>query len=126
MISINSIGEVLEIDVEITPPALAPESPSRACNYESLSSLKVRTHPPEVLPNLKKDVREVLDQMGNAPAVFSDEMNASNEAFLDHISKHIQNAEEFVAGSFQHSYPAWEELLKESKRQMSKKVSKWI
>jgi hypothetical protein len=66
--------------------------------------------------------------MGNAPQVFSDEMNASNEAFLDSIGEHIsiQNADKFVAGSFQDSYPEWEELLRESKRQSSKKVLKWI
>jgi hypothetical protein len=32
----------------------------------------------------------------------------------------------FVAGSFQNHLPAWEELLKESKRQTLKKVLKWV
>lgn len=64
--------------------------------------------------------------MSNPPEAYTEEMIRRNEAFLDNVGEHIQDANEFVAGSFQNSYPAWEELLAGSRRQMSKKVLQWI
>jgi hypothetical protein len=62
---------------------------------------------------------------GASEKVF-EETAADNESFLDSIKEHVQDSEAFVAGSFQNLYPAWEELLRESRRQTSRKVLKWI
>jgi hypothetical protein len=75
---------------------------------------------------MRARVREVLDQMENSPKVFSEEHIASSEAFLETIEKNILKAKEFVAGSFQNSYPVWQELLRDSTRQSSRKVLKWV
>jgi hypothetical protein len=119
-------GEVLEIDIDLDPPQRAPEMPARKCDFKSLSRLFVREHVKGSPPEMRARVREVLDQMENSPKVFSEEQIASSEAFLETIEKNILKAEEFVAGSFQNSYPAWQELLRDSTRQSSRKVLKWV
>jgi hypothetical protein len=119
-------GEVIEIDMDQDPPARPPESLGKICNYESLSRLTVREHKEVPGEDLKQGVQEVLDAMSNEPETFTAEMIASGKEFLESIEDHILNANDFTAGSFGNSYPAWQELLRESKRQSSKKVLKWI
>jgi hypothetical protein len=75
---------------------------------------------------LQAGIRDVLNQMSNPPESFDGEVSDLNEAFLQTVEDHILNSVEFTAGSFQNSYAAWEELLKNSSRQSSKKVLRWI
>jgi hypothetical protein len=64
--------------------------------------------------------------MDKNPQQFDPKQVAEDQNFLDNVEDHILDADKFVAGSFQNHLPAWEELLKESKRQTSKKVLKWV
>lgn len=109
-------GELPEIDADLDPPQ-NPPGPISECGYASLSRLGVREHVKADGEALKRGVREVLDQMEAPPEKFTSETVATDEAFLDSVGDRILNSEEFVAGSFQNSYPAWEELLRNSKRQ---------
>jgi hypothetical protein len=118
--------EIVEIDAEDDPPEDPPENQLRPCNYENLSRLEVRRSVQRPESELRTGVRTVLNAMSEPPKSFGEKMRAENEGFLDSISDHVQNAEEFVAGSFGNASAAWEELLRESKRQSSKKVLKWI
>jgi hypothetical protein len=119
-------GEVLEIDADLEPPENPPEASSKVCNYASLSRLTVRRHEKPDASALKRDVRNVLNQMSTPPEEFDESQINSDETFLRSIKDHILDLDKFVAGSFQNAYPAWEELLAESKRQSSRKVLKWI
>jgi hypothetical protein len=96
------------------------------CNYDGLSRLTVGQHAKIPEDVQKTGVRDVLDKMGRIPEVFTEEMVASGKEFLDSIGSHVLDAKKFTAGSFWNSLPAWKELLKESKRQSSKKMLKWI
>jgi hypothetical protein len=98
----------------------------KECNYCNLSQLIAMKHAQTDGESFRSGVRDVLEQMSNAPEIFSEELNKSNESFLETIEDHILNAKEFTVGVFKNSYPAWEELLRESKRQSSKKIMKWI
>jgi hypothetical protein len=118
--------EIIEIDLEVDPPQNPPESCERECNYESLSRLTVRAHTRVDHENLKEGVRGILEQMSHPPESFDQDQMSLDKAFLESINEHILNSDEFVAGSFQNCFPAWEELLRESKRQTLKKVLKWI
>lgn len=109
-------AEVLEIDPEEDPPERPPEKFNRTCDYESLSRLTVRKHPKRDEEVLRSGVRDVLAEMGSPPETFTDEQAAKDTEFLDNVREHILDSDRFVAGSFQNSFPAWEELLKESKR----------
>jgi hypothetical protein len=119
-------AEVLEIDPDEDPPERPPERFERTCNYESLSRLMVQDHPKRDKAVLTSGVRDVLAEMSNPPETFSNEQVAKDTGFLDNLQERILDSDRFVAGSFQNSFPAWEELLKDSKRQTSKKVLKWI
>jgi hypothetical protein len=46
--------------------------------------------------------------------------------WIDNIQSPIPDHENFVASSFQHFYPAWEELLKGVKRKSARTVLSWI
>jgi hypothetical protein len=119
-------GEPAEIDSELDPLQEPPGLQSEACDYATLSLLIPRCHVETQRGEaLKEGVREILDQMQNPPKDFSETAKA-NESFLNSIGKHVHDSEAFVAGSFQNAFPAWEELLRESRRQSSRKVLKWI
>jgi hypothetical protein len=119
-------GKVLEIDADLDPPENPPEASSKVCNYASLSRLTVRRHDKRNALALKRDVRTVVNQMSTPPERFDENQVSSDEAFLRSIKDHILDSDKLVVGSFQNAYPAWEELLAESKRQSSRKVLKWI
>jgi hypothetical protein len=118
--------EIDKIDPESDPPENPPESVSETCNYETLSRLVVREHVQTDEAKLKREVRDVLKKMSNPPEAFEKEQVSSDQNFLETVGERILDSERFVAGSFRNCFPAWEELLKESKRHSSKKVLKWI
>jgi hypothetical protein len=119
-------AELTEIDTDLDPIEGPSETPSVVCNRESLARLQVRRHVKKPDAKLKEGVREVIGPMSEPPEQFTEGINEMNESFLNDIERKVLKAEEFVAGSLQSSYPAWEELLKESKRQSSEKVLRWI
>jgi hypothetical protein len=106
----------------MTPPENPPEVSAKICNYETLFRIKVRQHVKVFDETLRKGVKDVLDQMSQAPEKFTEEMVSSDEEFLNSKEGNILNYKEFSAGSFGNSYPAWEELRRESKRQTSKSL----
>lgn len=57
--------------------------------------------------------------MESPPDGFTAEQVSSDENFLENVQSHVLDSEKFVAGSFQSSHAAWQELLKESKKQTS-------
>jgi hypothetical protein len=54
----------------------------------------------------------------------SAEKKADLKDFLQNIGQHTHDPKKFVAGSFNRHLPAWEELLKGSKREISRRVLK--
>jgi hypothetical protein len=119
-------GLLGEIDVRDDPPTEALARALEMCSYESLSRLTVRSHQTRPAEALKSGVRQVLQEMDENPQQFDPKQVAEDQDFLDNVKDHILDADKFVAASFQNHLPAWEELLKESRRHTSKKVLKWI
>jgi hypothetical protein len=122
----SASGEIVKIDDQEDPPAVAPDHVSELCSYESWSKLEVRTHVKRPEEMLRSAVWETLREMEEPFPELSPKVVAADEAFLQEITDHILDAEQFIAGSFQNNFAAWEELLRGSTRQSSKKVLKWI
>jgi hypothetical protein len=119
-------GSLKEIDKQADPPVDASPLALKMCSYERLSSLIIREHEARSDEGLRKGVREVLREMETCDLLDVPEREAADQKFLDEVKEHILDAEQFVAGSFKNNLAAWEELLKDSKRQSSRKVLKWI
>ncbi|GAQ91453.1 Reverse transcriptase [Klebsormidium nitens] len=56
----------------------------------------------------------------------SAEMKGELETWVRNVGDHTSDPEKFVAGSFGRHLPAWQELLKDSKRESSKRVLKML
>ncbi|GAQ90234.1 Reverse transcriptase [Klebsormidium nitens] len=56
----------------------------------------------------------------------SAEMKGELETWVRNVGDHTSDPEKFVAGSFGRHFPAWQKLLKDSKRESSKRVLKML
>lgn len=96
------------------------------CTYEFFSKLPVQKAEEPNGEDLREKLRGILKgapgpQSGGQ---LSAEEKADLEDFLQNIGQHTHDPEIFVAGSFNRHLPAWEELLKGSKRETSRRVLK--
>jgi hypothetical protein len=115
-----------EIDERADPPTPAPAHGLELCSFESLSKLSVRALEKPSGKMLREGVRKVLTEMDIPEMSLNPKSVVDDQKFLDEVGDHIRDANQFVAESFQNNSAAWDELLKDSRRQSSKKVLKWI
>jgi hypothetical protein len=96
------------------------------CTYEFFSGLRVRRAKPPDGDALKEKLRDVLRRAPGPQdgSQLSSKEKADIEDWLRNVNEHTLDPEEFVAGSFNRHLPAWEELLKGSTRESSKRVLK--
>jgi hypothetical protein len=114
----------LELDplVEQPPPVAGPGSGDQE---EILTAKSATSRPrrensqiggPIDASKLAEKSSAIADQKGQREDIL----------WLEEVDRHILAENEFVAGGFGRHLPAWEELLRESKRASSKKALKWI
>lgn len=98
------------------------------CTYVFFAGLKIRQAPVPDAEQLRRAMKETLNTApGPASEVdLADGEKAELEAWVKDVARHTYDSEKFVAGSFGRHLPAWEEMLKDSTRESSKKVLKML
>ncbi|GAQ82637.1 putative Reverse transcriptase [Klebsormidium nitens] len=98
------------------------------CSHQFFMGLKVRSAATPDKEQLRKAMRETLD-LAPGPKTgeeMTQEQKAEIEDWLKNVGAHAYDPDQFVAGSFERHLPAWEEMLKDSKRESSKRVLKML
>lgn len=87
-----------------------------------IRAIKVRQ--PE--PSAEEQIRSILDMIEAPRGEPTAEQAKEALKQIESMQERIPDYEKFVASSFQHFYPAWEELLRGTGRKSAKKVLSWI
>lgn len=113
-------------DLVLDPLAQDEPVSLEGCTYEFFLGLSVRKAEEPHGETLKEQLRDILRSAPGPQngSQLSAEEKADLEHWLDNVQAHTHNPDEFVAGSFNRHLPAWEELLKGSKRDTSQRVLK--
>jgi hypothetical protein len=119
--------EDLEPDVHQDPLSDRKLSHAAQCSIEALSSIPIRQAPGRDDVAMRAELRDVITETRSRDrSDFTSEEKARMESWLERLSDHVHDPEEFVSGSFGRSLPAWKELLDGSPRNTSRKVLRWL
>ncbi|GAQ91901.1 hypothetical protein KFL_008780040 [Klebsormidium nitens] len=95
---------------------------SELCTFEEVAAIPVRAPFDYDLECLKDGVRRVLGELEEFRDGRLEVNEEEDRAWLQNVEKNVLNPDQFRAGNFNRTIPAWEELLKDSKRKTSKMV----
>ena len=119
-----------ELAPDLVSDPLSDGNPAllESCTQAFFAAIKVRQ---AVTPDGEQLRRALRETLATAPgpesgAQMSDGEKKELTDWIENIEVHAFDPDKFVAGSFGRHLPAWEELLKDSKRESSKRVLKML
>lgn len=112
---------------DVTDDPLVEPSPVGSPSWEGLArAVRPRTPQPPTPQEQQSRVRAVLQQLEQSPGEPKPHESESLLAELTGIAGAIPNADDFVAGSFAHSLPAWEEMMRGHSTRSGRRVLGWL
>lgn len=115
-----------EIDFE-TDPFQSDSAMKPGTDWEDrVRRIPARQPKPPSPEQQKQRIRQILSILNSEAAEPTEDQIKEAIDWIRDMQSINPNHEEFVASSFQHYYPAWEELLRGVKRKSAKSVLSWI
>lgn len=117
----NPLEDEFEIDPESDP--LQESAPWSVAEWEAaVRQINPRQPIVEDPVELREKVEALLERIRDVSILSDPSRQAEAEAVLTSLPDILKNPDQFVAGTFTSCYPAWEALLKSSKRKSAKTV----